>query len=220
MRLSATTKDTWTKSGTSEQPAEKGPSAISRPDILGKTVGKNIALTGFMAVGKSAVGRKLARRLKRPFVDLDQAIEKTAGMKVREIFDQKGEAYFRRLEKQALAEILLRDGQVIATGGGVVLDDENLTLLKEKSLLICLKATPEILRRRAGTGKKRPLLKGHDRKKRIDELLKQRGERYAQAHFSIDTSGLSVKEIVEKIIREIESRSQDSEVRRERKEGF
>lgn len=160
---------------------------------------KNIALTGFMAVGKSAVGRKLARRLKRSFVDLDQAIEKKAGMKVRDIFGRKGEAYFRRLEKQALVEILLRDGQVIATGGGVVLDDENLTLLKEKSLLICLKATPEILRRRAGTGKKRPLLKGYDRQKRIDELLKQREECYAQAHVSIDTTSLSTEEVVAEI---------------------
>lgn len=161
---------------------------------------KNIALTGFMAVGKSVVGRRLARRLKRPFVDLDQAIEKKAGMKVREIFDHKGEAHFRRLEKQALAEVLARNGQVIATGGGAVLDEENLALLKEKSVLICLKAIPEIVRRRAGTGKNRPLLKGHDRQKRIDELLKQREERYAQAQLSIDTTSLGADEVVAEIV--------------------
>jgi shikimate kinase len=161
---------------------------------------KNIALTGFMAVGKSVVGRRLARRLKRRFVDLDQTIEKKEKMRVHEIFDLKGESYFRRLEKQALAEVLARNGQVIATGGGVILDDENLALLKEKSLFICLKAAPEILQRRAGSGKKRPLLKGHDRRKRIEELLKQREDRYDQAHVNIDTSGLSVKKIVEKIV--------------------
>jgi len=153
-----------------------------------------------MAVGKSAVGRRLARRLKRPFVDLDQTIEKKEKMRVHEIFNLKGEAYFRRLEKQALAEVLARNGQVVATGGGAILDDENLALLKEKSLLICLKASPETLQRRSGTGKKRPLLKGHDRQKRIEELLSQREERYDQAHVSIDTSGLSVKTIVEKIL--------------------
>ncbi len=173
-----------------------------------------------MAVGKSVVGRRLARRLKRPFVDIDQAIEKKEGMKVREIFDHTGEAYFRRLEKQTLAEVLERNGQVIATGGGAVLDEENLALLKKRSLLIYLKAAPEVLHQRSGTGGKRPLLKGHDTQKRIEELLKQREKRYAQAHFSIDTRGLPVKEIVEKIIREIESRSQNPEVRRGRKEGL
>ena len=69
------------------------------------------------------------------FVDIDQAIEKKEGMKVREIFDHTGEAYFRRLEKQTLAEVLERNGQVIATGGGAVLDEENLALLKKRSLL-------------------------------------------------------------------------------------
>ena len=72
-----------------------------------------------MAVGKSAVGRNLAKRLRRRFVDLDRMVEKIEGMKVRDIFEQKGEAHFRQVEKQSLAGVLQQDGQIIATGGGV-----------------------------------------------------------------------------------------------------
>lgn len=153
-----------------------------------------------MAVGKSAVGRALAKRLKRRFVDLDRVIEKSAGMKVKEIFSREGEAYFRRLEKQKLAQLLDQENQIIATGGGVVMDEDNVRLLREKSLLICLTASADVLLKRAGTGAKRPLLKGGDRRERIEELLKQREKNYAQAHAAIDTSDLTIGEIVEKIV--------------------
>ena len=161
---------------------------------------QNIALTGFMAVGKSAVGRALARKLRRRFVDLDRLIEKAEGMRVRDIFSQKGESYFRQLEKKALAAVLQQEGQVIATGGGVVMDEQNLKMLREKSLLVCLTASPDMLVKRAGNGAKLPLLKGLDRKGRVEELLKQREKNYAQAHAIIDTSQLTVEQIVEKII--------------------
>ncbi|MBI2367347.1 MAG: shikimate kinase [Deltaproteobacteria bacterium] len=161
---------------------------------------RNIALTGFMAVGKSAVGRALAKRLERRFVDLDRVIEKSEQMKVKDIFSRKGEAYFRRSEKQKLAQVLEQENQVIATGGGVVMDEDNIRLLREKSLLICLTASAEVLLKRAGTGARRPLLKGGDRRERIEELLKQREKNYAQAHAAIDTSDLTVEEIVEKIV--------------------
>jgi shikimate kinase len=161
---------------------------------------RNIALTGFMAVGKSAVGRALAKRLKRRFVDLDRVIEKSERMKVKDIFSRKGEAYFRRLEKQKLAQVLARGEQIIATGGGVVMDGDNVKLLREKSLLVCLTASAEALLKRAGTGAKRPLLKGGDRRERIEELLKQREKNYVLAHAAIDTSDLTIGQIVEKII--------------------
>jgi shikimate kinase len=153
-----------------------------------------------MAVGKSAVGRVLAKRLKRRFVDLDRVIEKSEKMKVKEIFSRKGEAYFRRLEKEQLARVLAQGEQVIATGGGAVMDEDNVTLLREKSLLVCLTASADVLAKRAGATAKRPLLKGGNRQKRIEDLLKQRAQRYAQAHVFIDTSDLTVQEIVEKII--------------------
>ena len=154
-----------------------------------------------MAVGKSAVGQKLARRLKRPFVDLDHAIEEAEGMRVAEIFDRRGEAYFRAAEKRMLREVLSRDGQVIATGAGAVMDGENLRLLKEKTFLVCLTAPPSILLQRAGGGASRPLLSGDDRRQRIEELLRQRGKCYAQAHAQIDTTTLTVDQVVEEIIK-------------------
>jgi len=153
-----------------------------------------------MAVGKSAVGRTLARKLGRRFVDLDKIIEQSEGMKVKDIFSRKGESYFRRAEKQALAEVLFQGEQVIATGGGVVIDEENLRLLREKSFLVCLTAAPEVLLRRAEKSRRRPLLEGGDRAQRIGELLAQRGKNYAQAHVAIDTSDLTVEQVVEKII--------------------
>jgi shikimate kinase len=153
-----------------------------------------------MAVGKSAVGRTLARKLKRRFVDLDKVIEKAEGIKVRDIFEQKGEAYFRQCEKEALAEILERHGQIIATGGGVVLDQENVKLLRNKALLICLAASTDVLLKRAGHGGKRPLLKGSNRKERIEEILRQRTNYYAEAHACVETSDLSVDEVAEQIM--------------------
>ena len=151
-----------------------------------------------MAVGKSAVGRTLARKLGRRFVDLDKIIEKSEGMKVKDIFSRKG-SYFRRAEKRALAEVLFEGEQVIATGGGVVIDEENLRLLREKSFLFALQR----LRRSFAPRRKsrqRPLLEGGDRAQRIGELLAEREKNYAQAHVAVDTSHLTVEQVVEKII--------------------
>jgi shikimate kinase len=157
-----------------------------------------------MATGKSAVGRNLARKLHRRFVDLDALIEKAEGRKVREIFAQEGESYFRRIEKQVLNEVLNDEGQVIATGGGVILDDENLNLLRQKTLLIGLTASIDVLVGRVGKSSKRPLLKGADMRSRVEELLKQRQSRYAQADVVIDTSDLTIDQVVEKLIDVIE----------------
>ncbi len=153
-----------------------------------------------MAVGKSAVGRTLAKRLKRRFVDLDKVIEKTEGMKVRDIFNQKGEPYFRQAEKKALGEVLQQKRQVIATGGGVILDEENLTFLLKATLLVCLTASADVLLKRAGTGAKRPLLKGADRRERIEALLRERERKYCRAHAVIDTGDLTVDQVVDKIV--------------------
>jgi shikimate kinase len=153
-----------------------------------------------MAVGKSAVGRKLAQRLKRQFVDLDKVIEKSEGIKVTEIFENKGEPYFRQLETKALARLLRENGQVISTGGGVVLSEDNLRLLQNRSLIVCLKADIQTIVRRAGSRKQRPLLIGTDKTQRINELLEQRQKYYANADIEIDTSYLTVDEVVEKII--------------------
>ena len=170
-----------------------------------KSPTQNIALIGFMATGKSAVGRNLARRLHRRFVDLDALIEKAQGRKVREIFARDGESYFRQWEKQTLSEVLEEQGQVIATGGGIVLDDENLVLLRQKALLIALTASTDVLVGRVGKNSKRPLLKGHDTRARIEELLQQRQVRYAEANATVDTSGLTIDQVVKKIVQIVET---------------
>jgi shikimate kinase len=172
---------------------------------------KNIALIGFMAVGKSAIGRTLAKKLRRRFVDLDRVIERAEGSKVREIFEHKGEAYFRQLEKQALADVLEENNQVIATGGGIVLDDQNLQILREKALLIGLSAEMDVLLARAGDATKRPLLQGTNRREKIEDLLRQRAARYAQAHVTIDTSNLTVDQVVKKIMGMLEVRKKPSD---------
>jgi shikimate kinase len=171
---------------------------------------KNIALTGFMAVGKSAVGRRLARRLKWPFVDLDRVIEDKEGMRVQDIFRRKGESHFRKVEKEILKEILSQDEQVIATGGGAILDEESLSLLRDRSLLICLTASPQNLLRRSGLKPTRPLLAGPDKIKRIESLMAEREAAYGQAHISIDTGSVPVNKVVEKIIEKLNFQQGDN----------
>ena len=153
-----------------------------------------------MAVGKSAVGRNLARKLHRRFVDIDALIEKAEGRKVREIFAQEGEAYFRALEKQKLGAVLTESGQVIATGGGIVMDEENLALLRQNTLLIGLAASTDVLVSRAGKNSKRPLLKGGDVRERVEELLQKRQSRYAEAHVTIDTSDLTPEQAGRRVL--------------------
>lgn len=155
---------------------------------------------GFMAVGKSAVGRTLAKKLRRRFVDLDKHIEKKQGMKIREIFEQKGEAYFRAVEKECLAEVLNEENQIIATGGGVINDEENFQSLRNNTLLIGLTASVDVLSARAGKGNTRPLLKGGNRRERIEELLRIRQDKYNRANILIDTSDLTVDQVADKII--------------------
>jgi len=164
-----------------------------------------------MEVGKSAIGRTLAKKLRRRFVDLDRVIERAEGSKVREIFEHKGEAYFRQLEKQALVDVLEENNQVIATGGGVILDDQNLQILREKALLIGLSAEMDVLLARAGDATKRPLLQGSNRREKIEDLLRQRAARYAQAHVTIDTSNLTVDQVVKKIMGMLEVRKRPSD---------
>jgi shikimate kinase len=173
---------------------------------LAENSATNIALTGFMAVGKTAVGRNLARTLRRRFVDLDKIIEKSEGMKIKDIFGRKGESYFRQAEKRALAKVLFQNEQVIATGGGAVMDEENLLLLRKKSFLVCLTANPEMLLVRAGDTRQRPLLADGDRLQRIRELLARRERNYAQADVSIDTSDLNVNQVTGKIMEALKRR--------------
>ena len=163
---------------------------------------KNIILVGFMGTGKSAVGKLLARRLNRSFVDLDRKIEKEAGGSISQIFASEGEDGFRERETRAVKEAVELKNHVIATGGGVMLQEENVRLLKKCGRLICLTASADaILQRTLATLPSRPLLAGHEPRQRVEELLKLRAPFYAQADATIDTSDKSVEQVVEEILK-------------------
>lgn len=152
-----------------------------------------------MAAGKTVVGKRLARSLGWSFVDLDAVIEAAEGRAVREIFASRGEVYFREREKVALGQVLQGSGQVIALGGGAVVDPDNLKLLKERSLLVWLRVSPRTVLSRVGSAEDRPLLQGADRLKRIEELSAQRESIYAEAHVTVGADELTEDEVAQRI---------------------
>ncbi len=162
---------------------------------------KNIVLIGFMGTGKSSTGRLLAGRLGRQFVDIDRRIEQESGLAISEMFARHGEAYFRAKEKEMIARVARYRRAVIATGGGVVLDPANMEQLRAGGVIVCLTATVAAILERTGRRTTRPLLARPDREEVIARLLAERAPFYAAADFTIDTSTLSPRLAVEKIIR-------------------
>ncbi len=162
----------------------------------------NVAIFGFMGVGKSSVGRRIAEALGMEFVDLDETIVAKAGMEIPSIFRERGEKGFRELEKEATRMIAARDGVVIACGGGTVLDEDNLKALRRNSKMILLTADPEtILRRVEADGDTRPLLSAEEKVDPIARLLGQRMPRYLKAaDKAVDTSGKTQAQVAREII--------------------
>ena len=152
-----------------------------------------------MATGKTSVGRLLAQKKKWQFADLDELIELKEKRTIAEIFTACGEPYFRRAEKKALKEVSREKKFVVACGGGIVLDKDNIKVMKETGIFICLTAAPEAILKRAAGFSHRPLLNVRDPKKQIELLLKLRSPYYALADKTINTSKLSVKQVVDKI---------------------
>lgn len=163
------------------------------------TTKMNIYLVGFMGTGKSSVGRLLAKERSWNFVDLDELIELKEQRRIVDIFAKDGEAYFRKIEKKVLKQVSAQNKFVVACGGGVVLDKGNVRLMKKTGTMICLSATPEEILRRVSSNNGRPLLNVGKPQKRIELLLKMRAPYYMQADKVIDTSLLSVKQVVKKI---------------------
>lgn len=161
----------------------------------------NIYLVGFMATGKSTVGKKLAKKLKRQFVDLDQLIELRQKRPITDIFAKNGEAYFRKIEKEMLEQAAAEDNFIYACGGGIVIDKDNIKIMKQTGTLICLTANPQVVLKRIGSASHRPLLDVPDPKKQIGLLLKLRAPFYAKADKTIDTSRLSVAQVVSRILK-------------------
>jgi len=160
---------------------------------------KNIVLVGFMGTGKSVVGKALAKQLKMNFINTDEIIRTLEKREIVAIFEDSGEEYFRRVEKEVVKEASERDSVVIAAGGGVVLAEENMKNLKSKGVIICLTADPEVIYARTKKHRHRPILNVEDPIAKIRELLDKRAHFYAKADYQVDTSGKSVKEVTEEI---------------------
>ena len=165
---------------------------------------KNIVLIGFMGTGKTCVGKILADTLGWPSCDVDSAVEQAICMSIAAYFAQAGETAFRDREREAVERICQRTGQVVATGGGVVLRQQNIDRLKATGVVVCLAASEQQIVARTAADSGRPLLNRPDRLLVIRELLTERLPQYRQADLWLDTDGKSATETaaeLERILR-------------------
>lgn len=162
---------------------------------------RRLWLVGMMGAGKSSVGRRAAARLEVPFTDTDRLVAARFGMPVAEIFAAAGEEAFREAEHDAVVEASTAEG-IIATGGGVVLSDANVALMRESGTVVWLDAEPATLASRVGTGRSRPLLAGDaSPERRLAEILADRRPRYEDAaHVRIVVDGRPGADIVEEVV--------------------
>ncbi len=161
---------------------------------------RNIVLIGFMGTGKSRVGYMIARKLGLKFVDTDDLIVERLKMPVNEIFAKHGEEKFREIERQVVANVAANGGQVIATGGGVPLSEENISNLKKNGMLVCLMASPDTIYRRTLRSDTRPLLRVEDRLEQIKKLMESRQFYYSIADHQVDTSTRPASSIAREIV--------------------
>jgi len=167
--------------------------------------GRTIALVGLMGVGKSTVGRRLARRLGRPFVDGDEAIEEAAGMSVSDIFSTLGEAEFRAGEARVMKRLLEGPPVVLATGGGAMLRDETRVALKAHAVTVWMRADLETVAERVRRRDTRPLLRGKDPLETLSVLADARYPIYAQADLTVDVGAGAHAQAVEAILRALKA---------------
>ena len=169
----------------------------------GKQETMNVVLFGFMGTGKSAIGRALAHRLNWTFVDMDTVIEEREGRTIADLFARDGEPHFRALEKALAAELARGDHQVVSTGGGVVLDPENVRRFQETGLCVCLEADEATILQRVESKTHRPLLEQGDKADRIRALLRERKPLYDQFAIRLDTGTRSVTCLVDELIEHV-----------------
>ena len=162
---------------------------------------KNIILIGFMGTGKTTIATKLSHRLKMEYVSTDTLIEKRENRTINEIFRDSGEDYFREIESSVIRDISSKDNQVVDAGGGAVLRDENMVNFKSSGIVIGLRADEKSIYERTKKYKHRPLLNVEDPKRKIRELMAKRAPFYAKADHTIDTSALTIDQVIENIVR-------------------
>lgn len=163
-----------------------------------------IFLTGFMASGKTVVGRRLAQAMNYAFTDTDQIVERRAGKTIAELFATEGEEEFRRLEREAVRGAAGLSDAVVALGGGAVIREENWTALRgEGVVVVCLSVTPDAVMARVEGAQDRPLLAGLDAPERLEKvrrLLAERAPYYARAAIRIQTDCRTVEQVVADIL--------------------
>lgn len=163
----------------------------------------NIVLIGFMGSGKTSIGKRLSVRMKWEFIDMDDFIEKREGISVNEIFAVKGEPYFRDIERELCHRFSQPKCKIIATGGGVIKNEDNVADLKKGGVIIYLKSNPETIAYNLRNDDTRPLLKCDDKLGRIRELLAQREPVYNKcADITIDVSKLNMEDTLNIIAEE------------------
>lgn|SRR5690625_310826 len=164
-----------------------------------------VFLVGMMGAGKTTIGRALARKLDWQFVDLDHELEARCGVRVSTIFDIEGEQGFRKRERELLDECTRRTGIVLATGGGAVLDPRNRQHLRERGVVVYLRASVDELFRRVERDRNRPLLQTDDPRQRLQDLLEQREPLYDEvAHLVFDTGDMPIAQTTRILLRQLQ----------------
>jgi shikimate kinase len=171
---------------------------------LAKRLDQPVVLVGLMGVGKSTVGRRLAKRLGLPFVDSDSAIEDAAGYTAAEMFERYGEQDFRDGERRLVARLIDGEIRVIATGGGAYVDARTRQLLNERAITVWLDAPVDILAERTARRDNRPLLKNGDPKGTLQRLAEERRPSYQEAHIHVKSGDGAHKDVVEAIVRALD----------------
>ena len=161
----------------------------------------NLYIVGFMATGKSSVARRLARKLRFRYIDSDRAIEEKEGRKIKDIFEENGEEYFRGLEREFVESGHPSQECIVACGGGLILQSDLLEILRSRGVVICLFASVETILKRTSNSKKRPLLNIENRDAQIRRLITERGPAYSEAGIGVSTENCSISDVTEHVAR-------------------
>ena len=182
------------------------PEAAAEP-AQAPSLEKPLVLVGLMGVGKTTVGRRVARALKLPFKDADAEIEAAAGRSVADIFAERGEAEFRIGERRVIARLLDGPPVVLATGGGAFLNPETRALIRERAVSVWLKADLDVLVKRVKRRDTRPLLQGQDPRAVLERLMAERYPIYAEADLVVETSNSPHDAAVHAVLRALEQQA-------------
>jgi len=168
--------------------------------ITDKLGTRSVVLVGMPGCGKSAIGRRLAPRLDLPFVDADEEIERAAGKTIKDIFAEHGEAYFREGERRVIARLLAAGPQVLATGGGALMNEETRANIRRDAISVWVKAELPVLVRRVLKRNNRPLFEGRDAETVMKELMQARYPVFATADITVESRDVPHEVIVDEII--------------------